>query len=41
MWLYEFLEDMMKMSVKRRRAKATDTGEWKRLCEAVNILQEL
>jgi hypothetical protein len=29
------------VAVKRSRAKATDRKEWRKICEAVKVLQEL
>jgi hypothetical protein len=34
-------DDMIKMGVKRRSAKAMDRGEWRRICEGARVLQEL
>jgi hypothetical protein len=32
---------MIKMGVKRWRTKASDRGEWEKICEAAKVLQEL
>jgi hypothetical protein len=34
-------DDMIKMVVKRWRTKAMDRGEWRKICEAAKVLQEL
>jgi hypothetical protein len=34
-------DDMIKMGVKRWRTKAMDRGEWRKICEAAKVLQEL
>jgi hypothetical protein len=34
-------DDMIKMDVKRWRTKAMDRGEWRKICEAAKVLQEL
>jgi hypothetical protein len=34
-------DDMIKMGVKRWRKKAMDSGEWRKICEAARVLQEL
>jgi hypothetical protein len=33
--------DMIKMAVKRWRTKATDKGEWRKICDTAKVLQEL
>jgi hypothetical protein len=33
--------DLRKMEVKRWRRKTTDRTEWKKICEAAKVLQEL
>jgi hypothetical protein len=32
---------MIKMGVKRWRTEAMDRGEWRKICEAAKVLQEL
>jgi hypothetical protein len=32
---------MIKMGVKRWRTKEMDRGEWRKICEAAKVLQEL
>jgi hypothetical protein len=34
-------DDMIKKGVKRWRTKAMDRGEWRKICEAAKVLQEL
>jgi hypothetical protein len=41
MWLDDVQDDMIKMGVKRWRTKVMDRGEWRKLCEAAKVLQEL
>jgi hypothetical protein len=40
-WLDDVQDDMIKMDVKRWRTKATDRGEWRKICETAKVLQEL
>jgi hypothetical protein len=40
-WLDDVQDDTIKMGVKRWRTKAMDRGEWRKICEAVKVLQEL
>jgi hypothetical protein len=40
-WLDDVQDGMIKMGVKRWRTKAMDKGEWRKICEAAKVLQEL
>jgi hypothetical protein len=38
-WIDDVQDDMIKMDVKRRRTKAMDRGEWRKICEAAEVLK--
>jgi hypothetical protein len=40
-WIDDVQDDRIKMGVKRWRTKAMGRGEWRKICEAVKVLQEL
>jgi hypothetical protein len=40
-WLDDVQDDIINMDVKRWRTKVMDRREWKKLCEAAKVLQEL
>jgi hypothetical protein len=40
-WLDDVEDDLRKMEVKRWRKKAMDRTEWRNICEAAKVLQEL
>jgi hypothetical protein len=40
-WLDDVQDDMIKMGVKRWRTKEMDGGEWRKMCEAAKVLQEM
>jgi hypothetical protein len=40
-WSDDVQDDMINMGVKTWRTKAMDRGEWRKICEAAKVLQEL
>jgi hypothetical protein len=40
-WLDDVEDDLRNMEVKRWRKKAMDRTEWRKICEAAKVLQEL
>jgi hypothetical protein len=40
-WIDDVQDNVIKMGVKRWRTISVDRREWKRICEAVKVLQEL
>jgi hypothetical protein len=40
-WIYNVEDDLRKMGIKRWRLRTTDRREWRGICEAARVLQEL
>jgi hypothetical protein len=40
-WIDNVEDDLRKMGIKRRRLRKADRREWRGICEAARVLQEL